>query len=777
MDSSVDCWPVDHSDQRPKHLLHEANDTISPFGWGGISADHFQVPVSDRPDLYLIRFSIELDSPVEHCSSVASNRATNPRISFSVVMTLVVNHSLTTDRHSEVLMEMIHVRRSWIPAITLYGVSIPLLCRAELSPPILRTSSIAEQNLQDEALYLKEETVSIASRYEQPISEAPSNVYVITDEDIRYSGATDLPTVLRRIPGLEIMQMTGADFNVSVRGDNQLSSNKLLVMVDGRSIYVDVQGSMFWKAIPVTLPEIKRIEVQKGPASVLYGFNAFDGIINIITKSPEEIQGVTTQVGGGTYGTLSSAAVYANRYKEFGFRLSYGHDQNQQWRDSSALAYRDNKFNVQTEYALGSGSKLSFSGGLVNMNQFDGPVADVIVQSAIPVLSYAKASYERPSFFVRAFWNSYNLDGPITVNPLVAPFLRLTGRDFDPNLRGQGQTYDLEAQQRIEAGPMATFIAGINYRHNTLSMNYIDRFRTEDRLGIYLQGEWKLTPLLQLVGGVRYDLNTFINPTISPRGSLIFTPLPHHTVRATVAMGYRPPTLQETYAESNSIITLPLPNSSPRLFHSQGSGAFQPEQLVSYELEYQGWYFHHRARIRGALFYNHLSNLITRSAGLNFQPGTADIYGGEAGIEFLATHWLSGFANMAYQEIGQTLPDVLKRAGPQFKYNAGLRAQWENGLSGEIAYHWVGATTFYLSQRFRDFQPFGLIPPDANTGSYHLLNLRGAYRFWQQATVDGSHREAEVAISVFNALNDKHREHPLGDLIGSRVMGWLTVRY
>ncbi|NGZ02621.1 MAG: TonB-dependent receptor, partial [Nitrospira sp. WS238] len=113
-------------------------------------------------------------------------------------------------------------------------------------------------------LLKEEETVSIASRYEQPISQAPSNVYVITDEDIRQSGAIDLPTILRRVPGIEVMQMTGADFNVSARGDNQPFANKMLVMVDGRSIYLDVQGIVYWKSIPVTLPEIKRIEVLKG---------------------------------------------------------------------------------------------------------------------------------------------------------------------------------------------------------------------------------------------------------------------------------------------------------------------------------------------------------------------------------------------------------------------------------------------------------------------------------------------------------------------------------
>src|SRR5437899_11576811 len=118
--------------------------------------------------------------------------------------------------------------------------------------PEQATEAMVSEELQ---LLKEEETVSIASRYKQPISEAPSNVYVITDEDIRRSGATDLPTILRRVPGIEVMQVTGADFNVSARGDNQLLANKMLVLVDGRSIYEDTQGEVFWKSIPITLPE------------------------------------------------------------------------------------------------------------------------------------------------------------------------------------------------------------------------------------------------------------------------------------------------------------------------------------------------------------------------------------------------------------------------------------------------------------------------------------------------------------------------------------------
>src|SRR3989475_10649332 len=103
------------------------------------------------------------------------------------------------------------------------------------------TEAMASEELQ---LLKEEETVSIAVRHEQPISQAPSNVYVITDEDIRQSGAIDLPTVLRRIPGMELMQTTAAGFNVSVRVDNQTVANKLIVMVDGRSIYVVVYATV-----------------------------------------------------------------------------------------------------------------------------------------------------------------------------------------------------------------------------------------------------------------------------------------------------------------------------------------------------------------------------------------------------------------------------------------------------------------------------------------------------------------------------------------------------
>ncbi len=201
----------------------------------------------------------------------------------------------------------------------------------------------------------------------------------------------------------------------------------------------------------------------------------------------------------------------------------------------------------------------------------------------------------------------------------------------------------------------------------------------------------------------------------------------------------------------------------------------KPEHLRSLELSYQGWWWQHRIRTRASLFYNEIDDLI------DFQPtgpvptdpvitanvGDAQIYGGEVGVEILATSWLSGWANLAYQEIDQNVTGENRRAGPAWKVNGGLRVDSTYGLNGEILVHYVDATDYPIAQIFHDLAPFGVVAPDAEADRYTLLNLRGGYRFWDD--------RAELAISVFNALNDRHQEYQLGETIKSRVLGWFTV--
>jgi iron complex outermembrane receptor protein len=662
-------------------------------------------------------------------------------------------------------MQAAHRRTAWIIAATFAAFALHVnACEVQAQPP---------GGMAEELQLLKEESVSIAARHEQPISEAPANVYVITDEDIRQSGATDIPTLLRRIPGIEVMETTGGEYNVSARGDNQLMSNKMLVMVDGRSIYIDFEGLVFWKALPVTLPEIKRIEVLKGPASAVYGFNAFDGVVNIITKSPEEMKGTTLQFGGGEFGTITAAAIEAGSIGKLGYRLSAGRDQNNQWGNRNALAFRTHKFNLQTEYQLPSESRVRLSGGLVDANRFEGPITNLEVLSTPFTQGYADVAYERPNFFLRGWWNKYNISPEFITYPVLAPFLQETGKDGSSRIDFVGNSYNVEAQHSVELGSTNRLLYGANYRFNTLTGSAVSRFDQEDRLGLYLQDEWQATRKLSLVGELRLDLHSRIHGTYSPRLAMLYSPVPDHTIRLSGSSAYRPPTLFERNLDLRIITTLPSPLPSPPPLPLHGSTTLSPEQIISYEAGYQGWYFKHRLRARLDLFYNHLSDLISfRTVGTTrtFVNGLdADIFGGEAGAEFLFTRWLSGFANFSYERIAQRLTSVDRRGAPNVKFNVGLRAEWENGFSGEAVLHHVDPTTYPLIELFGTFQRFGAVMPDPTVPSYNLLNLRTGYRFW--------HEKAEVAVSVYNALNDRHKEHPLGDTIGSRVMGWVTLRF
>ncbi|MBA5867453.1 MAG: TonB-dependent receptor plug domain-containing protein [Nitrospira sp. CR1.3] len=645
---------------------------------------------------------------------------------------------------------------------------------------------------------------------ETPISESPSNVYIITDDDIRQSGAIDIPTILRSVPGIEVMQVTGADFNVSARGNNQLRANKMLVLVDGRSIYLDVQGEVLWKNIPVTLPEIKRIEVLKGPAGAIYGFNAFDGVINIITKSAKEIKGSSPaggilQFGGGEFGTISSAAIVGvtDKAEKWGLRLSAGHNQTNQWNNRDSLAFRNNLFNGQVEHHFSDDSKVTLQGGIVDSNRYMGPWVDALQTNQQPMQRYTNVVYERPDFFIRAFWTGNQQPGTLTANPLVAQFFRVTDNNGNTNLFINSNSYNVEVQKVLSLWANNRLTVGANYRYNTASSNFIggDGNAYEHRVGLYLQDEWRLTSNLTAVAGLRYDIDSFINPTISPRAAIIYSPWTDHTFRAEISVGYRPPTIFETRTSNRGFVsfTLPVPPitiTTPTQLN--GNPNLAPEQIISYNLGYQGWYWKHRVRARVDGFYNHISDLISIASfsqtNISFANGgnqgqgalagtagggSADIYGGEAGFEVWPRPWLSAFANTSLVKIHQTysLNNRVARGAPEWKANAGIRAEHESGLNGQLLLHYVAAATYPVDPFFQTAAapPFNGSPAPLNTvGSYILFNPRVAWKFWREK---GKGREAEIAVAGFNAINDKHKESPIGETIGSRWMGWLTVRY
>ncbi len=166
---------------------------------------------------------------------------------------------------------------------------------------------------EEELLFLAVPVVVTASRKEQPVSETPAAVFVITAEEIRRSGMTTLPELLRLAPGLDVAQIGGNMWAVSSRGFNDRFANKLLVMIDGRSVYTTTFSGVNWDVQNAALEDVERIEVIRGPGGTMWGANAVNGVINVITKNAKDTQGGRVTAGLGNIEQANGAFRYGDR--------------------------------------------------------------------------------------------------------------------------------------------------------------------------------------------------------------------------------------------------------------------------------------------------------------------------------------------------------------------------------------------------------------------------------------------------------------------------------
>src|ERR1700678_1899259 len=157
----------------------------------------------------------------------------------------------------------------------------PAPIAGQSAPPIPVRGDLTDMSIED----LMNLEVTSGAKKDEPLQRTAAAIFVITSEDIRRSGATNLPDVLRMAPGLDVAQTSGNTWAVSSRGFNDAFANKMLVLVDGRTVYSPVFSGVFWDAQDILLADVERIEVITGPGAALWGTNAVNGVINIITKN------------------------------------------------------------------------------------------------------------------------------------------------------------------------------------------------------------------------------------------------------------------------------------------------------------------------------------------------------------------------------------------------------------------------------------------------------------------------------------------------------------
>ena len=420
------------------------------------------------------------------------------------------------------------------PLLACSGV---LATTSEQTGPAAQSVGSSRATSEDTELLLTDEPVVYsAAKTLQRISDSPAAVTVITEEQIQSSGATSIPDLLRSVPGVDVMEPNKSQANVSIRGFNQTYSNTVLVMVDGRAINQLILGNIFWNTEPILLTRIKRIEIVRGPGSVLYGANAFNGVINIITKTPEDMAETKTPVSlVGAYGEHESAfteGTYSTgKANDWALTLGAGYHATAGFGGKLSPAVDDRSevpiLTADLQKQLHHGSLL------LSANNSDAR-ADLSAELVVPNADWHTSS-------VSLAYASAHEANPITAHA-YGNFLRLSGNNF----YAATDTYDLEVQQQRRLSAKHTLIYGGNYRADQSIFTLTGPNRQHQQLyGLYLQDQYQIGPATSLFAGLRWDQHSVYGSEVSPRLSLVHHLSQDQSVRLSYGTAFRAPTFVE----------------------------------------------------------------------------------------------------------------------------------------------------------------------------------------------------------------------------------------
>jgi iron complex outermembrane receptor protein len=435
--------------------------------------------------------------------------------------------------------------------------------------------------------------VSTVSRTPSTVGKSPAAVFVITNEMIRRSGATCIPEVLRMAPGVNVAKINSNEWAVSIRGFNGQYANKLLVQIDGRSIYTPVFSGVIWPAQDVLLEDVERIEVIRGPGATVWGANAVNGIINIITKTAGETQGVYAQAGGGNFERGFVNARYGGQIgTDIDYRV-YG-----KWFErGTGVPSVGDPFD---DWRAGRGGfRVDWDPDRTGIDRFtlqgDAYGATVGLRELMPTTTFPYSSLAQ----VDKFYRGGNLLGRWThVIDEEHDWQFQTYYDYaeidDRNRAGftdQRNTIDLDFQDRFPLGDIHKVVCGAGYRIALdrdiapgFPIAFTDPRQSVSIASCFLQDEIQLVPdRWSATLGCKLLHNTYTNFEYQPTARLLFTPDKRQSAWASVSRAVRIP----SKAEETIIVDLPPPFPAPVFPQYRGSNMLVSEELLAWECGYR----------------------------------------------------------------------------------------------------------------------------------------------------------------------------------------------
>jgi iron complex outermembrane receptor protein len=427
--------------------------------------------------------------------------------------------------------------------------------------------------------------VTSVSRRAQRISAAPAAVTLITNDEIRRSGMTTIPDLLRMVPGLHVANIDANKWAVTARGFNGEFANKLLVMIDGRSVYTPLFAGVFWDVQDALFEDIDRIEVIRGPGGTLWGANAVNGVINIITKPSSESQGLFLEAGGGNQeqgfgsarwgGALRDDFHYRAYFKGFNRannELSSGDEANDAWHQVRTGGRIDWNVTPETSFTLQG----DYYDGASDSSMIDNPIAFPLGRPATRDVS---------GWNVLARWtHDFSEDSE---GSLHFYYDRTKRHEFlFEELR---QRIDIETQHFFRPISWAGITWGAGYRRDwddfqglTPIVTLKDCCRRTYIASTFVQGEFDvIEDLFRFTIGSKFEYNSFSKFEYQPSVRFLLTPHEEHTFWAAISRAVRTP----DRAETDILITTPAGPGTLRII--EGRRGLDSEKLLAYEAGYR----------------------------------------------------------------------------------------------------------------------------------------------------------------------------------------------
>jgi iron complex outermembrane receptor protein len=431
--------------------------------------------------------------------------------------------------------------------------------------------------------------VTSVSKYPERLFDAAAAITVLTQQDIERAGVTNIPDALRLVPGMDVARLDSHTWAISSRGFNDVFANKLLVMIDGRTVYTPLFSGVFWDVQDTLLEDIDRIEVVRGPGATLWGANAVNGVINIITKSAEDTQGLFISSGGGTeyrdFATVRYGAklnddaflrVYAKYFDYDSSVLSDGSEAHDSWNmfhsgfRFDASSNKENAFTLQGDIYTGDQDETY----AVPRHQFPfaGSISSTDHVSGGDLLGRWTHTFAPESqLTVQAYYDRTNRDSPIF------------GENRD--------TGDIDVQHRFDWGDWQKIVWGVGYRathadiKNSLNVSFIPSDRTLNLYSAFAQDEITIVPeRVRLILGSKFEHNDFTGFEVQPSARAVYTPTTNQAIWGSISRAVRTPSEAETDVRLNPAPPVPIP---PGALTIHGNPDFDSEKLIAYELGYR----------------------------------------------------------------------------------------------------------------------------------------------------------------------------------------------